>query len=226
MSRTNNSGLKKKIDKLKEFSIADENFEPPQQASTPAKYVRRSSRKALRTLENSNILNISAIRTQEEKKPILVEKPLKPSLEVINEDYEFKHVPELFCSDPENEEESEITEEFTLTKTNESDDKWTTMNSDASDYNFTNITDIMAEIDADIVVRFEKAPRRSYPGRKRNNKSLYEDENENDQQILLKTDKKEKRTKQKKKVDPQEEAFIRSINEHFNDVETFSLTVE
>ncbi|XP_050443571.1 uncharacterized protein LOC126847408 [Adelges cooleyi] len=201
------------------YSIMDtENFEPPQQASTPAKSLRRSSRKALQPL-NDSILNISAIKKQDSEES----KPYK-MLAVINESYEYNRMPELFCSDPE--DETVDTENVSVATTNDSDDKWTTL-SDASENNCTNITDIMAEIDADVMVRFEKAPRRSYPGRKRNNKSLYEnyEENEEEENIQAKAVKKDKKPKNKKK-DPQEEEFIRSINEHFNEVENFGLAVE
>lgn len=219
---------KKKSACLNEFSIADaENFEPPQLSSTPSKRIsyRKNSK---RILKDNNSLNVSVINKQsQKKKQDNIEKDVEPCkliLPVIEENYKYEHVPELFCSDPE--DESIETENITDTTNNESDDKWTTLSSDVScDKNNTDISDLLAEIDADIEVRFEKPPRRSYPGRKRNNKSLYEDEEEKEE-TEVKTTKKDKKPKQKKKIDPQEEAFIESINDHFNDVETFNLAVE
>lgn len=222
---------KKKSTLLNDLSIMDaENFEPPQQSSTPSKIIRKNPK---RILKDNNSLNISVINKQDQNKKVDTEidnEHYKPVLPVINEN--LKHlkgnrVPELFCSDPEEDEEDEsaITENITVSVTNSSDDKWMTLSDVSEDQNCTNVSDLIAEIEADIEVRFEKPPRRSYPGRKRNNKSMFEDEKENDE-IEIKVTKKDKKPKQKKKVDQQEEAFIQSINEHFNDVETFSLIVE
>lgn len=221
---------KKKSTCLNDFSIEDaENFEPPQQSSTPAKIKTRNS---VRILKDNNSLNISIIKNQNKTTnlDLKFEQPYKSILPVIEESYKYNRVPELFCSDPEEEiedvEEEETTKnEKSVTMINDSDDKWTTFSDVSEDKSGTNVSDLLAEIDADIQVRFEKPPRRSYPGRKRNNKSLFEDEKEKEE-VEFKVAKKDKKSKQKKKANPQEEAFIQSINEHFNDVETFSLIVE
>lgn len=226
MSRTTKKNTsmarKKKTTFLNEFSIADaENFEPPQQSSTPSK---NNIRKSKRILKDNNSLNISIINKQYQitKEDENVDsQQLKPIVPVVEENFKYDRVPELFC-DPE--EECAVIEN--TTSVNDSDDKWTTFSDVSDDKNHTNVSDLLAEIEADIEVRFDKPPRRSYPGRKRNNKSLYEDENkEEKEEIEVKTTKKDRKPKQKK-IDPQEEAFIQSINEHFNDVETFSLAVE
>lgn len=220
---------KKKSTRPNDFFIEDaENFEPPQQTSTPAKTKTRNSN---RILKDNNSLNISIIKNENITKNVDLkfDHSYKSILPVIEESYKYNRVPELFCSDPEEEiddieEEESINNEKNLTLINDSDDKWTTFSDISKDKSDTNVSDLLAEIDADIQVRFEKPPRRSYPGRKRNNKSLFKDEEEKEVE-LLKVAKKNKKTKQKK-VNPQEEAFIQSINEHFNDVETFSLIVE
>lgn len=224
MSRTSKDTsmvLKKKSVLLSDFSITDaENFEPPQQSSTPSKINKSTSK---RILKDNNSLNISVIKKRDKSKKVNREvdnQQYKPTLPVIVENYKYDRAPELFYSDPEDE----ITE-TEISVTNNSDDKWMTLSNVSEDKNSTNVSDILAEIDADIEVRFEKPPRRSYPGRKRNNKSMFEDEEENEE-VEVKVIKKDKKPKQKKKINPQEEAFIQSINEHFNDVETFSLVVE
>jgi len=226
---------KKKSANLNDLSIMDaENFVPPQQSSTPSKIIKMNPKRILR---DNNSLNISIINKQDQNKKVDAEidnEQYKPVLSAIKENYKCIRVPELFYSDPEEEEEEEekendekstITENITTSVANKSDDKWTTLSDTSEDQSCTNVSDIIAEIEADLEVRFEKQPRRSYPGRKRSNKSMFEDEKENDE-VEVKVTKKDKKPKQKKKVDPQEEAFIRSINEHFNDVETFSLIVE
>jgi len=211
---------------LHDLSIADaENFEPPQKSSTPSKIP--SIRSSKRILKDNNSLNISVINKSDKKASIsnvIIEKLYDPILPVIEENVKYDRVPELFCSDPE--EESIDNKNKTSSVINDSDDKWTTLFDDSENENVTNVTDILAEIDADIQVRFDKAPRRSYPGRKRNNKSLFEKEEEEEEEVEEKITKKTKKPKQKKKINPEEEAFIVSINEHFNDVETFSLIVE
>lgn len=220
---------KKKSTQPNDFSIEDaENFEPPQQSSTPAKTKTWNSN---RILKDNNSLNISIIKNQNVTTNVdsKFDHTYKSILPVIEESYKYNRVPELFCSDPEEEiddieEEESIKSEKNLTVINDSDDKWTTLSDVSKDKSDTNVSDLLAEIDADIQVRFEKPPRRSYPGRKRNNKSLFEDEEEKEVEFKVAT--KNKKPKQKKKINPQEEAFIQSINEHFNDVETFSLIVE
>lgn len=214
---------KKSMALLNNFSITDvENFELPQQSSTPSKIKRITSK---RILKDNNSLNISVIKKHDQSKLVDVEvdnqQYKQPILPVIEENYEYNRVPELFCSDPEDE-----SLDTQISVTHNSDDKWMTV-SDISEGKSccTNVSDLLAEIEADVEVRFEKPPRRSYPGRKRTNKSMFEDGEEN-REIEVKVIKKYKKPKQKKKVDPQEEALIQSINEHFNDVETFSLAVE
>lgn len=211
---------KKKSTCLNNLSHIDtENFEPPQLSSTPSNTNKKYSK---RILKDNNSLNISIINKQDPIKKLDTEidfKQIKPLLPALEENYKYDHVPELFYSDPE--EDTIKTENVTDYES----DKWTTLSDSSEDKNNTNVSDILAEIDADIEIRFEKPPRRSYPGKKRNNKSLYED-NEEIEEIEVKTIKKDKKPKSKKKIDPQEEAFIQSINEHFNDVETFNLAVE
>lgn len=230
MSRTSLSTARKikKSTCSNDFSTVDvENFEPPQQSSTPAK---TNSRKSKRILKDNTSLNISVINKQDQDKKVDIEtddqrwKSLL--LPVIEENYEYDRVPELFCSDPEDDKAEDFskTENKTITVINDSDDKWTTFSDVSADKSGPNATDILAEIDADVQVRFEKPSRRSYPGRKRSNISLFEDEEK--EEVEVKVTKKDKKSKQKKKIDPQEEAFIQSINDHFNDVESFSLIVE
>lgn len=227
MSRTTKKNTsvacKKKSTFLNDLSIVDaENFEPPQLSSTPSK---NNIRKSKRILQDNNSFNISIINKQDQikKKNGKIDthqfKPIEP---VVEDNFKYDRAPELFYSDPE----EESTESENITLANDSDDKWTTFSDVSEEKNHTNISDLLAEIEADVEVRFEKPPRRSYPGRKRNNKSLFEDEDkEEKEEIDAKTTKKDRKPKQKK-IDPQEEAFIQSINEHFNDVETFSLAVE
>lgn len=231
MSRTAKNSLmacKKKSTILNDLSIMEaENFEPPQQSSTPTKIIRKNRN---RILKDNNSLNISIINKQDQNKneDTKIDNELcKYVLPVIDENLKSNRVPELFYSDPEEdkEDESAITENITVSVTNNSDDKWTTLSDASEGQSCTNVSDLIAEIEADVRDRFEKPPKRSYPGRKRSNKSMFEDEKENGE-IELKVTKKNKKPKQKKKVDEQEEAFIQSINEHFNDVETFSLIVE
>lgn len=227
MSRTIKENMslvrKKKSTCLNNVSIMDaENFEPPQQSSTPSKFIKRNSKRILR---DNNSLNISEIKKQYINENVNVEidnQKFKLTLPVIEENYD--RVPELFCSDPE-DESIDAENMIVATGINESDDKWTTFSDVSENKSSTNISDLLAEIDAEIEVRFEKQPRRSYPGRKRSNKSLFEDEEEKEE-INVKATKKERKPKQQKRIDPQEEAFIQSINEHFNDVESFSLAIE
>lgn len=221
---------KKKLSVLNDLSIMDaENFEPPQQSSTPSKMIKMNPKRILR---NNNSLNISIVNKRDQNKKVHTEEidneQYKPTLSIIKENYKCIRVPELFYSDPEeeNDENSAISENTTYSVANKSDDKWTTLSDASEDQNCTNVSDIIAEIEADLEVRFEKQPRRSYPGRKRSNKSMFEDEKENDEVEVKVTKNDKKKPKQKKKVDPQEEALIKSINEHFNDVESFSLIVE
>jgi len=225
MSRTSKdtSMAHKKKSTLKNLSIADaENFEPPQQSSTPSKHYKKNTK---RILKDNNSLNISVINKQDQNKTIDTEidcQQFKPILPVIEENLKCGRVPELFYSDPE--DEPTMNENITVTTSNESDDKWTTISDVSEDRSCNNVTDLLAEIEADIEVRFKKPPRRSYPGRKRNNKSLFEDKEE-EEEINTKITKKCRKHKQKKK-DLQEEAFIQSMNEHFIDIESFSLAVE
>lgn len=227
MSRTvkdTSMAYRKKSISIKDFSIVDaENFEPPQLSSTPSKIIKTNSKK--RILKDNNSLNISVINKEDQNKKIRkeIDKPqYKPKIPVIEENLKenvkCNRLPELFYSDPE--ESFDIDENI-----NDSDDKWTTLTNVSEDKNCTNISDLLAEIDADIEVKFDKPPRRSYPGRKRNNKSLFDNEIEDIEEKEEKLIKKYKKPK-KQKINPQEEAFIRSINEHFNDIETFNLAVE
>jgi len=214
---------KKKSVRLSKFSIGDaENFEPPQQSSTPSKLYKNNSK---RILKDNNSLNISVINKEDKNKTINKEfdcQQFKPILPVVEENINYGRIPELFHSDPE--DEPTVTENLTVTTTNDSDDKWTTFSDVSEDKSCANVTDLLAEIEADIDVRFKKPPRRSYPGKKRNNKSLYEDKEE-EEEADIKITKKYRKHKQKKK-DPQEEAFVQSMNEHFTDIESFSLAVE
>lgn len=218
----NKTTSRKKKSFLNDFSIADaENFEPPQLSSTPAKTIQRNSK---RILKDNNSLNISVIKKdQTTKVDTEIKKLNKPLLPIIEENYNYNRVPELFCSDPE--DEPTINEDISVPVINDSDDKWTTLSDTSENKSCTNVSDLLAEIDADVEIRFDKLPRRSYPGRKRSNKSLYEDDEEEKKDTEIKVIKKDKKPKQKK-IDPQEEALIQSINEHFNDVEIFSLVVE
>lgn len=210
---------------INDVSIIDtENFEHPQQSSTPSKTIRKSSRQILK---ENNSLNISVINKQCENNNIdtkIDNQKHKHTLPVIEENYnKYDRVPELFYSDPE--EESIDTKSIThTTGIHDSDDKWMTFSDISENKSSTDISDLLAEIDADVKVRFEKPPRRSYPGRKRSNMTLYVD-NEENEEIKVKISKKEKKPKQKI-IDPEEEAYIKSINQHFNDIESFSLAVE
>lgn len=214
---------KKKSTRISHLSIGDvENFEPPQQSSTPSKLYNKNSK---RILKDNNTLNISVINKQSQNKTVITEisnQHFKPTLPVVEDNLKFGRVPELFYSDPE--DEPTIVENLTVTTTNDSDDKWTTFSDVSEDKSCNDVADLLAEIDAEIEVKFKKPPRRSYPGRKRNNISLYED-NEEEKGIDVKITKKQRKHKQKKK-DPQEEAFVQSMNEHFGDIESFSLAVE
>jgi len=131
----------------------------------------------------------------------------------------------LFHSDLE--DEPTVTENLTVATTtindsrDDSDDKWTTFSDVSEDRSCNIVTDLLTEID----VRFKKPPRRSYAGKKRNNKSLYEDKEEEEEEHK-KITKKYRKHKQKKKDDPLEEAFVQSMNEHFTNIESFSLAVE
>lgn len=211
---------------LNNVSIMDaENFEHPQQSSTPSKTIRKSSRRILR---DNNSLNISVINKHDENNKIDVEidnQKCKHTLPAIEENYnKYNRVPELFYSDPE-EESIDTNNISVVTGIHDSDDKWMTFSDISENQNSTDISNLLAEIDADVKVRFNKPPRRSYPGRKRSNKSLFVDEEENEE-MKVKISKKEKKPKQKIIIDPEEEAYIKSINEHFNDIESFSLAVE
>lgn len=214
---------KKKSNRRCKLSIGDEeNFEPPIQSSTPSKMSKKHSK---RILKDNNSLNISVINKHYQNKTINVTETdcqqYKPILPVIEENIKYGRVPELFYSDPEDEPTE--TENETATTTNDSDDKWTTFSDVSEDRSCSNVTDLLAEIEADVDIRFKKPPRRSYPGRKRNNISLFEDKEE--EEIDVQIQKKCKKHRQKKK-DPQEEAFVQSMNEHFGDIESFNLAVE
>lgn len=214
---------KKKSNRRCKLSIGDEeNFEPPIQSSTPSKMSKKNSK---RILKDNNSLNISVINKHYQNKTINVTETdcqqYKPLLPVIEENIKYGRVPELFYSDPEDEPTE--TENETATTTNDSDDKWTTFSDVSEDRSCSNVTDLLAEIEADVDIRFKKPPRRSYPGRKRNNISLFEDKEE--EEIDVQIQKKCKKHRQKKK-DPQEEAFVQSMNEHFGDIESFNLAVE
>jgi len=212
---------KKKSNRRCKLSIGDEeNFEPPIQSSTPSKVSKRNSK---RILKDNNSLNISVINKHYQNKTINVEtdcQQYKPILPVIEENVKYGRVAELFYSDPEDEPE---TENLTVTTTNDSDDKWTTFSDVSENKSCSNVTDLLAEIEADVDIRFKKPPRRSYPGRKRNNKSLFEDKEEEEIDVQI---KKKCRKHKQKKNDPQEEAFVQSMNEHFGDIESFNLAVE
>ncbi|NP_001313571.1 uncharacterized protein LOC100162866 [Acyrthosiphon pisum] len=214
------SVYKKKPNRRYKMSIGDEeNFEPPIQSSTPSKFSKKNSK---RILKDNNSLNISVINKDDRNKTINVETYCdKPILPVIEENVKYGRVAELFCSDPEDEPTEK--ENLTVTTTNDSDDKWTTFSDISEDRSCSNVTDLLAEIEADVDIRFKKPPRRSYPGRKRINKSLFEEKEE--EEIDVQKKKKCRKHKQKKK-DPQEEAFVQSMNEHFGDIESFSLAVE
>ncbi|KAL4098386.1 hypothetical protein QTP88_023010 [Uroleucon formosanum] len=214
------SAYKKKSNRCYKMSIGDEeNFEPPIQSSTPSKMSKKNSK---RILKDNNSLNISVINKDDQNKTINVETHChKPILSVVKENVKYGRVAELFYSDPEDEPTE--TENLTVNTTNDSDDKWTTFSDISEDKSCSNVTDLLAKIEADVDVRFKKPPRRSYPGRKRNNKSLFEEKEEEETDVQL--IKKCRKHKQKKK-DPQEEAFVQSMNEHFGDIESFSLAVE
>lgn len=214
------SACKKKPNRRYKVSIGDEeNFEPPIQSSTPSKMSKKNSK---RILKDNNSLNISVINKDDRNKTINVETYChKPILPVIEENVKHGRIAELFCSDPEDEPTE--TQNLTVTTTNDSDDKWTTFSDISEDQSCSNVTDLLAEIEADVDIRFKKPPRRSYPGRKRINKSLFEEKEEEEMDVQIK--KKCRKHKQKKK-DPQEEAFVQSMNEHFGDIESFSLAVE
>ncbi|XP_060878877.1 uncharacterized protein LOC132951170 [Metopolophium dirhodum] len=214
------SARKKKPNRRYKLSIGDEeNFEPPIQSSTPSKMSKKNSK---RILKDNNSLNISVINKDDRNKTINVETYChKPILPVIEENAKYGRIAELFCSDPEDEPTE--TQNLTVTTTNDSDDKWTTFSDISEDQSCSNVTDLLAEIEADVDIRFKKPPRRSYPGRKRINKSLFEEKEEEEIDVQIK--KKCRKHKQKKK-DPQEEAFVQSMNEHFGDIESFSLAVE
>lgn len=228
MSRTSKNtsmARRNKSSCLNDLSIIDaENFEPPQISSTPSKTIKKNSK---RILKDNNSLNISVINNKHEyskNEDVEIDNQIyKPISTVVEETYKYDRVPELFYSDPE--DESFVSENINATMLNDSDDKWTTLSDVSEDKSCNNVSDLLAEIDAEIGVRFEKPPRKSYPGSKRKNQSLYENEEEKEE-AEMKITKKDKKPKQKKKMDPQEEAFIQSINEHFNDVETFNLAVE
>jgi len=214
---------KKKSNRRCKLSIGnEENFEPPIQSSTPSKMSKKNSK---RILKDNNSLNISVINKHCQNKTINEEnycQQYKPILPVVEENVKHGRVAELFYSDPEDDPTE--TENLTVITTNDSDDKWTTFSDISEDRSCNNVTDLLAEIEADVEVRFKKPPRRSYPGRKRNNKSLFEEKEE--EEIDLEIKKKCRKHKPKKKDDPQEEAFVQSMNEHFGDIESFSLAVE
>ncbi|CAI6347678.1 unnamed protein product [Macrosiphum euphorbiae] len=215
------SANKKKPNRRYKMSIGDEeNFEPPIQSSTPSKILSKKNSK--RILKDNNSLNISAINKDDQNKTNIETYCHKPILPVIEENVKYGRVAELFCSDPEDEPTEK--ENLTVTTTNDSDDKWTTFSDISEDQSCSNVTDLLAEIEADVDIRFKKPPRRSYPGRKRTNKSLFE-EKEEEEEIDVQIKKKCRKHKQKKK-DPQEEAFVQTMNEHFGDIESFSLAVE
>lgn len=203
---------------LNESIVDTEHFEPPQLSSTPSKIIYNSKR----IFKNSNISNISIINKKDHEKKggrEIVDQQLKSMSPIIKNNLKYNQIPELF-SDPI---ESLVTDNISIV--NDSDDKWITF-SDVSEYkSYSNISGVLADIEVES--RFEKPPRRSYLGRKRNNTSLDQDENEKEnEETEIKMEKRIKKNKQIKFTDPQDEALIQSMNEHFNDVESFNLTVE
>lgn len=217
-------GHEKKSSLLNYVSIANlENFEPPQMSSTPAKIGINNSK---RILKDNNRLNISVIRKKIQRKSRnrqIDNKQLKSILPIEEDNLKYDLVPELFY-DPE-----ESLKIYNTTIINDSDDKWTTFSSVSEDKSLINDSDLIAEIGTDVEVRFEKPPKRSYLGRKRNNSSLYDlngSEEKENEGMEPKIAKKDKKPKLKENIGPQEEALILSLNEHFNDVESFNLTIE
>lgn len=202
---------------LNESIVDTDNFEPPQLSSTPSKIMYNSKR----IFKNSNMLNISKIYKKDHEKKgdrETVNQKLKSMSPIIKNNIKYNRIPELF-SDPL---ESIKTDNISI---NDSDDKWITFSDVSEDKSNSNISDLLTDIEEKS--NFEKPPRRSYLGRKRNNTSLYLDENEKEnEEIEIKMEKRVKKSKQIKYTDPQDEALIQSMNEHFNDVESFNLTVE
>lgn len=215
--------------KIKSFrsnvSVLDaENVGPPQlMTSTPWKSIKKKSKRILKDKNSWNISVINYEQDQNQKQEGEVYNRQRTlTVPVIEANYNYNLAPELFVSDPE-EDPTEIDSDISSTIINDSDGKWTTLTDVSEDC--TNISDLLAEIDTDVELRFEKQPRRSYPGKKRNNTSMFIDEEEKEN-VEVKIAKKCRKPKQKKNIDPIEETFIMSINEHFNDVETFNLIVE
>lgn len=218
-------------DKNKSFhsnisNVDAENVEPLQLfASTPWKSTKKKTKRILR---DDNSWNISVINNkQDQNKKVGVDiynQRHTPTIPIVEDNYKHNQTSVLFYSDPE-DESSEIVHNTCATVINDFDDKWTTLTNVSEDKNCTNISELLDEIEEDVEPKFDKPPRRSYPGRKRNNKSMFEDEEKVDE-VDVKIAKKCRKRKQKNKIDPNEEVFIMSINEHFNDVETFNLSVE
>lgn len=201
-----------------------ENVGPPRlMASTPWKPIKKNSKRILKDKNNWNIsvINYEQDQNQNPDRDIYYNRQRTLAVPVIEENYNFNRAPELFVSDPE-DDPTEIVYDISETIINDSDDKWTTITDVSEDC--TNVSDLLAEIDADVELRLEKQPRRSYPGRKRNNTSMFMD-GEEEEKAEVKMAKKCRKPKKNNRIDPLEETFIMSINEHFNDVETFNLTV-
>lgn len=70
-------------------------------------------------------------------------------------------------------------------------------------------------------VNLNENPIKSYSGQKKRNRSVFE---ETGTEVSI--PKKDKKIKQENQISFEEESFIHSINEHFNEVSTFSLTLE
>jgi len=208
--------LKNKSTCLNNLSIADaENFESPQKSSTPFKVNKNNPQNILK--DNHN-LNISVINKQDQ----LIQ---KTDVDIYNQQKlseNYNGLPELFHND--SDEDSTETENKTASVLNDSHN-WMTLSDISVDKNGSNISNLFSEIDVDIQVKFEKPPRQSYPGKKRNNKSMFENEEENENSEV-KIIKKYKKPKLKKNINTHEDILIQSINEHFSDVESFNLSVE
>lgn len=213
--------FKKKFKHLIELNIEDtENFEPPQQSSTPSKINLKHSKNILK----DKILNISLIDKQDQKKDVGVNHENKLCKPILDKNDEHDRVPELFYSDPEEEYSKTIETDNTTVDINNSDDNWKTISDYSVDENCTNDSCLFPNINANTVSRFDKPPRHSYRGRKRSSISLFEDAGKDDE-IEIKTTKC-KKPKKIKHISLQEQAFIQSINDHFSDIESFSLTFE
>lgn len=212
-------GYETKLTFLNDLSIVDtEHFEPPQLSSTPSKIIYNPKR----IFKNNNRLNSSIINKKNHKKKEgreIDNQQLKSMLPIIENNFKCNQIPELFSDLNESLETNDTT------TINDSNDKWITFSDVSEDKNNSNISGLLAEIEVES--SFEKPPRRSYLGRKRNNTSLYQNENEKENdETEISIEKRDRKHKRRKYTDPQDEALIHSMNEHFNDVESFSLIVE